>query len=77
MTPYIVEEEEELSQTLVSQALREWYEQEEQRREAMENHDFKKTDDDVLEIKEHEPERILPPSRIRDSGKTTTEPFRR
>lgn len=75
VTPYIVEEE-ETSQTLVSQALREWYEQEEQRREEMENHDFKKTDDDVLEIKEREPERILPPSRLRDSGRTTTAPFR-
>lgn len=81
VTPYLVEEE-EASQTPVSEPMREWYEQDEQQREAMENYDFKKPaeeeiEEDILEVKEPNPERILPPANYPKDGKTTNKPFKK
>ena len=80
VTPYLVESEEELSQSPMSEPMRQWYEQEEAQRKVMEPHDFKEpeeSDDDILEIKEPEPERILPPANYPQDGKTTDTPFKK
>jgi pilus assembly protein CpaC len=81
VTPYLVGEE-EVSQTPASEPLRQWYEQNEQEREEMENYDFKKpaeeeVEEDILEVKEPEPERILPPANYPKDGKTTDKPFKK
>ena len=80
VTPYLVESEEKLSQSPMSEPMRQWYEQEEAQRKVMEPHDFKEpeeSDDDILEIKEPEPERILPPANYPQDGKTTDTPFKK
>lgn len=76
VTPYLVESE-DLSQAPMSEPMRQWYEQEEAQREAMEPHDFKKPEEEILEIKEPEPERILPPANYPTNGKTTDKPFKK
>ena len=63
VTPYLVGEEER-SQTMMSQPMSEWYAQHEQQREAMENHDFKKPEEEIIVEVEPEPRRILPPSKL-------------
>ena len=63
VTPYLVSEEES-SYAPMSEPMRDWYNQEEQYRETMENHDFKKPDDEVSADEEPEPESILPPSEM-------------
>ena len=63
VTPYLVGAEDN-SQTPMSQPMREWYDKEEQYRENMENYDFKKPEEEPIEIEEEEPRRILPPSRL-------------
>ncbi|MBQ3433608.1 MAG: pilus assembly protein N-terminal domain-containing protein [Selenomonadaceae bacterium] len=74
VTPYLVESE-ELSQAPMSEPMRQWYEQDKAQYEAREMHDFKEPEEDVLEIKEPEPERILPPANYPKDGKTTDRPF--
>ena len=79
VTPYLVESE-DLSQTPMSESLRQWYEQEEAQRKAMEPHDFKETEEseeDILEIKDQEPERILPPPSYPQKDKVTDKPFKK
>lgn len=73
VTPYIVEED-EISRSPMSQSMREWYDQHEQQREAMESHDFKPPEPEV--VIEEEPERILPPAKYPKNGKMTDEPFK-
>lgn len=63
VTPYLVGEEES-SYAPMSEPMRDWYNQEEQYRETMENHNFKQPDDEVSADEESEPERILPPSEM-------------
>ena len=63
VTPYLVGEE-ETSQTPMSERMREWYAQQEKEREAMENHDFKKPEEEPAVEVETEPHRILPPSKL-------------
>lgn len=75
VTPYLVEQE-ELSQAPMSQTMRQWYDQNEQQREAMEPHDFKKPEEEVIVEVEPEPERILPPPNYPKDGKVTSEPFK-
>lgn len=77
VTPYLVSDE-DLSQAPMSQPLSEWYDKNKQEFEAMEPHDFKEEpkaeDEDILEITEPEPRRILPPSKL---PKTTDTPFKK
>ena len=63
VTPYIIGLEEN-SQTPMSQPMREWYDKDQKYRESMENYDFKKPEEEPVEIEEEEPRRILPPSRL-------------
>ena len=76
VTPYLVESQ-DLSQSPMSEPMREWYEKEEAYREAREPHDFKEPEEDILKIKEPEPERILPPANYPKDGKTTDRPFKK
>lgn len=73
VTPYLVAEE-EISRSPMSQPMREWYDQHEKQREAMESHDFKPPEPEV--VIEEEPERILPPAKYPKNGKMTDEPFK-
>ena len=73
VTPYLVEEE-EISRSPMSQRMREWYEQQEKQREAMESHDFKKPEPEV--VIEEEPKSILPPANYPKDGKVTDAPFK-
>ena len=76
VTPYLVGEE-EISQSPMSQPMREWYAQNEQARESMEAHDFKKPEEEEILIEvEPEPERILPPAKYPKNGKMTDTPFK-
>ena len=77
VTPYLIESDQDLSQAPMSEPMRQWYEQEEAQREAMEPHDFKEREEDILEIKEPEPERILPPANYPKDGRTTDKPFKK
>ena len=66
VTPYLVDEE-ELSQTQMSNNMREWYDRENKYRDEMEDYDFKNPKDRKIIIdkeREPEPERILPPSKV-------------
>ena len=54
VTPYLVGAE-EISQSPMSQAMREWYDQHEQERENMETHDFKKSEDEIFIETEDKP----------------------
>ncbi len=72
VTPYLVEEE-EISRSPMSQPMREWYDQHEKQREAMESHDFKPPEPEV--VIEEEPERILPPANYPKNGRITDTPF--
>ncbi|MBR2774452.1 MAG: pilus assembly protein N-terminal domain-containing protein [Selenomonadaceae bacterium] len=74
VTPYLVESE-DLSQSPMSEPMRQWYEQDKVQREALEPHDFKEPEENILEIKEPEPERILPPPNYPTNDKTTDRPF--
>ena len=51
VTPYLVNMEER-SQAPMSQPMREWYDQHEQQREAMEKHDFKKPEEEEVVVEE-------------------------
>lgn len=76
VTPYLVGAEEELSQSPMSAAMRQWYEQEQIYVDAMENFDFK-TNQPVLDeqdTEEEDSQRILPPPNY-SKGKTTDRPF--
>ena len=75
VTPYIIEER-DISRSPMSDKMREWYEQESQTNETMENYDFKKPDDTEEEVViiEKSP-RVLPPPNY-PSAKTTDKPFR-
>lgn len=73
VTPYLVGQE-EISRSPMSQPMREWYDQQEKQREAMESHDFKPPEPEV--VIEEEPERILPPAKYPKNGKMTDEPFK-
>ena len=76
VTPYLVGED-EISQSPMSQPMRDWYTQQEKSKESMEAYDFKKPkDDEVLIEVEPEPERILPPANYPKDGKTTDAPFK-
>jgi len=67
VTPYLVDDG-ELSHTPVSEGMREWYDQEKQYRDAMEDYDFKNPEDrKVIIDKEREP--IMPPSKINKDKK--------
>ena len=66
VTPYLVGVEEN-SQTPMSPRMREWYDKEEEYRESMENYNFKKPEEEPVEIEEEEPRRILPPSRLNNN----------
>ncbi|MBR4904531.1 MAG: pilus assembly protein N-terminal domain-containing protein [Selenomonadaceae bacterium] len=70
VTPYLVGEDEN-SQTEISQPMRQWYEGEQQYRDAMKNYDFKKPEPEE-EYEEEEPPRILPPSKINQDNKQST-----
>ena len=75
VTPYLVGDEER-SQTMMSQPMRDWYTQHEKQREAMESHDFKKPEEEIIVEVEKEPESILPPPNYPKDGKTTDTPFK-
>ena len=75
VTPYLVGEE-EISRSPMSQPMREWYDQQEKQREAMESHDFKKSEEVEVIIEKEEPESILPPPKYPKNGKTTDAPFK-
>ena len=75
VTPYLVDSE-EISRAPMSQPMREWYDQHEKQREAMESHDFKKPEPGVEVVIEEEPESILPPPNYPKDGKTTDTPFK-
>ena len=75
VTPYLVGDEER-SQTMMSQPMRDWYTQHEKQREAMESHDFKKPEEEIIVEVEKEPENILPPPNYPKDGKTTDTPFK-
>lgn len=73
VTPYLVGEE-EISQSPMSEAMRQWYEQEQKYRDAMENFDFK-TNKPVAEesaTDDEDEQRILPPPKY---PITTDKPF--
>lgn len=83
VTPYLVSDA-DLSKAPMSQPLKEWYDKQEKEREAMESHDFKESEEkkaveeeDILEITEPEPERVLPPPNYPTNGKTTDKPFKK
>ena len=73
VTPYLVDEE-EISRAPMSQTMREWYDQQEKQREAMESHDFKPPEPEV--VIEEEPKSILPPANYPKDGKVTDAPFK-
>ena len=73
VTPYLVESD-EISRSPMSQPMREWYDQHEKQREAMESHDFKKPEPEV--VIEEEPKSILPPANYPKNGKVTDTPFK-
>ena len=75
VTPYLVGDEER-SQTMMSQPMRDWYTQHEKQREAMESHDFKKPEEEIIVEVEKEPKNILPPPNYPKDGKTTDTPFK-
>ena len=72
VTPYLVDAE-EISQSPMSQPMREWYDQHEQEREALETHDFKKSEEEIVIETEGEPRKILPPPNY---PKETDRPFK-
>lgn len=74
VTPHLVESE-DLSHSPMSEPMREWYEQEQQAKESMENFDFKQPEEEILEVVEPEPERILPPPNYPKNGRVTSAPF--
>ena len=74
VTPYLVGEE-ETSQSPMSEAMRQWYDQEQKYRDAMENFDFKTNKPVADETADDEnSQRILPPPNYPD-GNTTDKPF--
>ena len=76
VTPYLVETN-DLSKSEMSNKMRDWYEQAENDRDNMRKVDFKKSDDDILTVKEpKEHKRILPPSRLPYNGREISEPFK-
>lgn len=73
VTPYLVDTE-EISQAPMSQPMREWYDQEDQWRAAMEKYNFNKPNGGNSFIDEvRDTDRILPPPNY--PGKTTDKPF--
>ena len=75
VTPYLVAEEER-SQTMMSQPMREWYAQDEKARETLEPYDFKKPEDEIIVEVENPPDKILPPPNYPKDGKITDAPFK-
>ncbi len=75
VTPYLVGAE-ETSQSPMSAAMRQWYEQEQQYRDAMENFNFKQPEETQTVIDE-DSSRILPPPRYPTNNKTTDTPFKK
>ena len=63
VTPYIVNDE-EISQTEMSEPMRNWYEGEKEYKESMEKVDFKEPEPEIIVEEEPPPPRILPPSRV-------------
>lgn len=76
VTPYLVDAD-EISQSPMSETMRQWYAQEQQYRDAMKNFEFKEPAEDAnAVIDEPAPPRIMPPSRL-PKPETTDKPFKK